>query len=101
MTYYENKHHIGVATCHDMEILFSHYGVFLFLDAYVKFYTKNTLHRFLKILSESKNVILYCHTTNIGDTHYEKTLFRAYINWEEGKKNCLLYGILRMLYPMI
>lgn len=85
ITYYENKHRIGVAACRDMGILLSHYEVFLFLDAHMRFYTKNTLPRFLEVLSEQKNVILCCHTTNIDDTNYEKTPFGAYIELGEGK----------------
>lgn len=85
VTYYENKHRIGVAACRDMGILLSHYEVFLFLDAHMRFYTQNTLHRFLEVLSEQKNVILCCHTTNIGDPHYEKTPFGAYLELGEGK----------------
>lgn len=83
--YYENKHRLGVAACRDMGVFLSHYEVFLFLDAHMRFYTPNTLPRFLEVLSAQKNVILCCHTTNIGDTVYEKTPFGAYIEFGEGK----------------
>lgn len=84
--YYENQHRLGVAACRDMGVLLSHYEAFLFLDAHMRFYSKNTLSRFIEVLSVEKNVILCCHTKNIGDFDDEKTPFGAYIEFEEDKR---------------
>lgn len=83
--YYENEHRLGVAACRDMGVLLSNYEVFLFLDAHMRFYTENTLPRFIEVLSTQKNVILCCHTRNIGNDDYEKTPFGAYIEFWEDK----------------
>lgn len=91
VSYYENKTRIGVAACRDMGVTLCKYDVFLLLDAHMRFYTDETLYRFLEVLSKERKILLCCHTKNIGLDIHENTPYGAYIE---------LWGDKGGLYPI-